>query len=108
MEVLYQILAGLGGVWLYTLMTLWSNKEMNKITSFAYWGTIKYRWLGAILLIGTLSGLIHFIPQSGTLIHQLTGLDVEASLTAFLSLGYIFGSSSRKVVAREKDEKSIE
>ena len=100
MEILYQVLAGLGGIWLYTLITLWSNKQMANILSWKYWLTIKYRWIGGALVIGTLSCLIYFIPESGTLIHELTGLDVQASLTAFLSLGYIYGSSSRKVDKR--------
>ena len=89
---------GFFGLWLYVLFTVWSSGNLKDFSLKKHWYENKNRWLVAMTLIFSISVLVEIIPDGGTLIKEITGLDIEGTLTSFLSLGYFFGSSTKKMV----------
>lgn len=101
-QVFTYIGAGVLGLWIYIVITLWSKKEIGSLWSKAYWVKTKNQTIGTVLILTTIAVLIKVIPNAGNMIEGALGFSVTTQLASFVSLGWFLGSSGNKLVLRKE------
>ena len=108
-DILTRIGAGMLGLIIYFLLTIYGSGEFRKFSFSTYFSENKNRGLISILLLVTIAVTITVIPGTGVAVKSGTGLAVSEALASFWTLGYGLGSGTRKIVSKNViSDKSID